>query len=77
MKSEAIPLTGQDYGQLEPFVEEVEVKVEEYDTKDGRKGARRVGYYRLNERGLKIHNMWETGMLEVALEMQSKGHLKL
>lgn len=63
LRKEEMPLETHDLMRLAPFVEVKRTEVKEYE-EDGRKGARRIDYYMLNERGLKLLHQWQMGLLD-------------
>lgn len=67
MRKEEHPLSNHDLIRLAPFVEKVRDEIKE-DTTPGKRRMYRVSYYMLNERGLKLLEKWNWGMLDRHLD---------
>ena len=63
LRKEEMPLENHDLIRLAPFVQVVREEIKE-DTTPGKRKVYRVAYYMLNERGLKMLEKWNWGMLD-------------
>jgi len=63
LKREEMPLENHDLMRLLPFVTMVRQEIKE-DNTPGHRRMYKVDYYMLNERGLKMLQKWEWGMLD-------------
>lgn len=63
LKKEEMPLDVNDHTKLHPFVQVVRSELVE-DTTPGARSMRRIDYYMLNERGLKLLHDWNSGKLD-------------
>jgi hypothetical protein len=64
LKREEMPLESHDLIRLMPFVQKVREEIKEDNSTPGKRRMYRVDYYMLNERGLKLLQKWEWGMLD-------------
>lgn len=63
MKTDERELSPSQVALLAPFIEKTRDELVEIND-NGRRGMRRVDYYHLNERGLKMLQMWDWGLLD-------------